>query len=339
MASIPRRTWVFRIGMLLAAGVLSAQPLSAGRLPLVWPTPNRAFLEGKPFEDYIQPTSSGRIESGLFGCTRNGGSRFHEGVDLKTVGRDSRGRATDPVFAAMPGAVVHINRVAGNSSYGIYVVLRHNHDGVRFYTLYSHLASVATGLDIGTQVTQGTVLGIMGTTAAGYVIPRSRAHLHFEMGLRLSDNFDRWFGRKRFGSPNKHGPWNGMNLAGWDPLRFYRLSMEGRIDGARDFLLREPVAVRVRVAYPGMPGLLKRSPGPWWKERRTASGPVGKLISPRTGSLSGFVRCRPAICPPTLRRSKSWGSTRIRPFLPAAICSIRRAMDTSREGTFSGQSS
>ena len=143
MASIPRRTWVFRIGMLLAAGVLSAQPLSAGRLPLVWPTPNRAFLEGKPFEDYIQPTSSGRIESGLFGCTRNGGSRFHEGVDLKTVGRDSRGRATDPVFAAMPGAVVHINRVAGNSSYGIYVVLRHNHDGVRFYTLYSHLASVA----------------------------------------------------------------------------------------------------------------------------------------------------------------------------------------------------
>ena len=52
-----------------------------------------------------------------------------------------------------------------------------------------------------------------------------------------------------------------MNLAGWDPLRFYRLSMEGRIDGARDFLLREPVAVRARVAYPGMPGLLKRSPG------------------------------------------------------------------------------
>ncbi len=261
MVPIPRSPWFFRIGIVLAGCVWLSPLLAAGRLPLVWPTPNRAFLEEKPFADYIQPTSSGRIESGLFGCTRNGGTRFHEGIDLKTLGRDSRGRATDPVFAAMPGAVVHMNRAAGNSSYGIYVVLRHDHDGVRFYTLYSHLASVATGLDVGAEVTQGAVLGIMGTTAAGYVIPRSRAHLHFEIGLRLSDNFDRWYARKGFGSPNTHGPWNGMNLAGWDPLRFYRLSLEGRIDGARDFLLREPVAVRVRVAYPGIPGLVKRSPG------------------------------------------------------------------------------
>ncbi|MFP4352578.1 MAG: M23 family metallopeptidase [Puniceicoccaceae bacterium] len=261
MAVVPRGSRVFRIGVLLACGVFLAPLLSAGRLPVVWPTPNRAFLEGKPIEDYVQPTVSGRIESGLFGCTRNGGTRFHEGIDLKTIGRDGRGRATDPVFAAMPGTVAHVNRVAGNSSYGIYVVLLHDYDRVRFYTLYAHLASVEPGLAPGTEVPQGSVLGIMGRTAAGYVIPRSRAHLHFEIGLRLSDHFERWYERKRFGSPNTHGPWNGMNLAGWDPLRFYRLSLDGRIDGARDFLLREPVAVRVRVAYPGIPGLVRRSPG------------------------------------------------------------------------------
>ena len=49
---------------------------------LIWPTPNPAFQNGKPIEAYVQATVSGRVESGLFGCVRNGGSRFHEGLDL-----------------------------------------------------------------------------------------------------------------------------------------------------------------------------------------------------------------------------------------------------------------
>ena len=64
---------------------------------LIWPTPNPAFQNGKPIEAYVQATVSGRVESGLFGCVRNGGSRFHEGLDLYPIKRDGRGEAVDPV--------------------------------------------------------------------------------------------------------------------------------------------------------------------------------------------------------------------------------------------------
>ena len=245
----------------MATAALAAFGAAAERLPLVWPTPNRAFLEGKPEADYVQPTSSGRLESGLYGCTRNGGRRFHEGIDLKATTRDRNRRATDPVFAAMPGRVVHVHRTAGNSSYGIYVVLAHDYDGVAFYSLYAHLASVDEDARLGRRLEQGDVLGVMGNTAGGYVIPRSRAHLHFELGLRLADDFRPWFDRQGFGSRNRHGDWNGMNLVGWNPLEFYRLSLEGKIDGPRDYLLGSPAAVRVRVADQGIPGLARRAPG------------------------------------------------------------------------------
>lgn len=247
-------------GLLLGVLPIHAQDADAGRLPLVWPTPNRAFLEGAAPEAFVQPTVSGRTESGLYGCVRNGGRRFHEGLDLKTIERDRYGRATDPVFAAMPGRVVHVNRVGGNSSFGIYVVLEHDHDGVRFYTLYSHLASVADGIAPGRAVEQGEALGIIGTTAAGYVIPRSRAHVHFEVGLQMTDDFGRWYDRQRFGSPNHHGDWNGMNLLGVDPLEFYQLSMAGRIDGLGDYLQRQPVALTALVPDSRTPDLLERSP-------------------------------------------------------------------------------
>ena len=243
--------------LLISAGSLQSEE----RVPLVWPSPNTAFLEGKPIEDFIQPTASGRIESGLYGCVRNGGRRFHEAIDIKVVERDRNGRPLDPAFAAMPGRIVYVNQVSGNSSFGKYVVLEHQFEGIHFYTLYSHLNSIGEGVQAGIEVEQGAPLGIIGSTAGGYVIPNSRAHLHFEIGLQLDSEFAWWFDRKGFGSKNQHGAWNGMNLSGWDPLRYYQLALEGEISGPRDFLLREPVAVRVRVPYAGVPDLARRSPG------------------------------------------------------------------------------
>lgn len=230
-------------------------------LPLVWPTPNRAFLEGKPYSDYIQPTASGRLESGLFGCTRNGGNRFHEGIDLKPIQRDRQGRATDPIFAAMPGKVVHVSRIAGNSSYGIYVVLEHQHENVTFYTLYAHMASVRREIQPGRKVSQGTVLGVMGNTAGGYTIPHSRAHLHFEIGMQMNSEFNWWFTRQGFGSPNQHGAWNGMNLNGLDPIAYYRAALNRSIGGMREFLLQQPTAVTIRVRHQDIPDYVERSPG------------------------------------------------------------------------------
>jgi murein DD-endopeptidase MepM/ murein hydrolase activator NlpD len=240
--------------------VLLAFPLGARAQPLVWPTPNPAFVEGKDSSAWVQPTSSGREASGLYGCVRNGGNRFHEAIDIATLERDARNRASDPVFAAMPGTVTHINRVAGHSSYGIYVVLTHEQGGLRFYTLYSHLARIAPGLEEGQRVREGEELGTLGTTAGGYRIPNDRAHLHFEVGLALNEHFQRWFDRQPFGSRNRHGTANGLNLRGIDPLRFYESVRDRESRGFADFLGQEEPAFLVRVAQPRTPDLLRRSP-------------------------------------------------------------------------------
>ncbi len=248
--------WV--VGMALG---LPAIAFGGLELPLVWPTPNRAFLEGRAPDEYLQPTASGRLESALWGCVRNGGTRFHEGLDLKPIRRSANGEAADPVFVIMPGTVVHVSTVAGRSSYGRYVVVEHEVEGLRFYTLYAHLAKVRDGIQPGVRLLAGAELGTMGRSAAGYTIPRHRAHLHLEIGMQLSgDRFDAWYGTAGFGSDNYHGPWNGMNLVGFDPLDFYKKVMGGLAKGVSDYLSLEPVAVEVRYHTRVFPEFLKRNP-------------------------------------------------------------------------------
>ena len=227
---------------------------------LVWPTPNPAFQQGRPIDAFVQPTATGIPESGLFGCVRNGGSRFHEGLDLFPLERDRRGEAADKVFAALGGRVAYVNRVAGHSSYGRYLVLVHERASLPVYTLYAHLASVRSDLSEGTRVTAGTPLGRMGRSAAGYTIPRSRAHLHFEIGFRLSDNFQEWYDRRKFGSANRHGNWNGMNLLGMDPLAFYADVRSGEAGSLREFVRNLPVVARIRVRAATVPDFVRRYP-------------------------------------------------------------------------------
>lgn len=247
--------------LLLLLSQTGAQGRGSEQLPLVWPTPNTAFLENRPLEDYLQPTASGRIESALFGCVRNGGRRFHEGIDLKSIARDRRGHPTDPIFAIMPGRVAHVNRVGGNSGYGIYVVLEHIEMGLRFYSLYSHLARVDPRIKPGEVVPQGEVLGLMGNTAGGYTIPLSRAHLHLEIGFQLSGQFDRWYQTQGYGSRNHHGNWNGLNLTGFDPLDFFRSMLSGQAKGVRGYLQQHPVAFRLRTRHATVPDFVRRNPG------------------------------------------------------------------------------
>ena len=211
-------------------------------------------------EAYVQPTSSGRVESGLFGCVRNGGAKFHEGLDLFPVKRNSRGEALDSVYSILPGRVVHVSRTAGHSSYGRYVVVVHDGESPAFHSLYAHLASVNSAVKVGSRVQVGTVLGVMGRSAAGYSIPRSRAHLHLELGVKLTDNFKSWFDRQGFGSKNQHGNWNGMNLLGVDPLDFYRSIRDGEVTGFHEYLKRLPVAARIRVHTSTVPDFVQNYP-------------------------------------------------------------------------------
>ena len=233
---------------------------SLSGVELVWPTPNSAFQRGRPIEDFVQPTSSGRVESGLFGCVRNDGAKFHEGLDLFPLKRDRRGEAADSVYAILSGRVAYVSRTAGHSSYGRYVVIEHDGERPAWHSLYAHLASVDAAIQPGDRVEAGAVLGVMGRSAAGYRIPRSRAHLHLEVGFRLTDNFQNWFDRQKFGSRNRHGFWNGMNLVSIDPLEFYRAVRGGEVSRFQEHLRRLPVAGRIRMYTARVPDFVRRYP-------------------------------------------------------------------------------
>src|SRR5690606_22058452 len=233
---------------------------AAERLNIVWPTPNPAYVNNLPPEEYVQPTVSGRLESAFFGCVRNGGRRFHEGIDLKPVSRNSRQEATDPVYAVMDGTVAHINEIAGNSGYGRYIVLEHRQVHPSPYTLYAHLASVDDSVTVGGEVKAGQTIGIMGRSAGGYTIPKQRAHLHFEIGFRLSEDFQDWYEWKKYTSPNKHGEFNGLNLIGMDPLEFYDLFRAGHVRNVREYVRHLPVAFTLRVKSERLPDFVRRYP-------------------------------------------------------------------------------
>ncbi|MFT3781890.1 MAG: M23 family metallopeptidase [Nibricoccus sp.] len=243
----------------IAFGALTAAGF-AQRIDIGWPTPNAAYFEGKPISEFIQPTASGEIESGLFGCRRSGGRQYHEAVDLKPLKRDRRGEPTDPVFAAMKGVVRYISRNPGNSNYGRYVVLEHLDVEPAIYTLYAHLAEVSSTISVGAVVARGQPLGVMGRSSSEQAIPRERAHLHFEMGVVLTNNFESWYETKKFGNRNYHGIYNGMNLLGFDPLDFFDQFRGRRVNTFRDYFSHLQPAVRLRIATRRIPDYVQRYP-------------------------------------------------------------------------------
>lgn len=227
---------------------------------LVWPTPNDVYLRGGGIERFIQPTVSGDAVSGLFGSVRSGGRQFHEGLDLLPLERDKKGEALDSVWAAMAGVVRHVNAREGASSYGRYVVLEHPEQSPPVYTLYAHLSRVAPGLRAGRLVMAGEALGTMGRSAGGYAIPKDRAHLHFEIGLRVTDRFQEWYNKRGFGSPNEQGLWNGMNLMGLDPLAFFARRRAGALRSLDEVFAETPTAVKLRIAEAAEPDFIRRYP-------------------------------------------------------------------------------
>ena len=259
------RAMMSRMGRTVrAAGIfvgLVSLGLTAGRVEISWPTPNRAWAEGRPVGEYLQQAGSGKPESGGFGGVRNGGTRFHEGLDLKPVSRDRRGEPTDAVFAAMDGVVRHIAANPGKSSYGRYIVLEHPEKTPAVYTLYAHLARIAPGLSVGATVRRGDTIATMGHSASGYTIPRDRAHLHFEIGVMATTGFQAWYDAQKFGSRNDHGVWNGMNLMGFDPLDFLNAWRAKRVGTFAEYFARMKPAVRLRIATDRVPDFARRYPG------------------------------------------------------------------------------
>src|SRR5258707_3342511 len=181
---------------LLFSAPMTIQTAQNQVLDLVLPTDNDALLsgDGPAFYQSVDRDYSGvksnPWEGGPYGFDRDPKStgegvvytRFHEGIDIRSVHRDANGEPLDEVRAIADGEVVHINPVSGYSNYGNYIVIEHRWDGSNYYSLYRHLSSIAA--QPGATVTRGQRIGVIGYTGTG--INRERAHLHLELCLMFS---------------------------------------------------------------------------------------------------------------------------------------------------------
>ncbi len=279
-----------------------------------FPTENRTLISGNPedFYMYVDRDFEGQIskpwEGGQFGFVRgprrDGGevvcATLHEGIDIRPLRRDAAGNPLDDVVAAAAGVVVHASSAPGASNYGRYVVVEHRLEGSPFYTLYAHLASVAVAP--GQQVRQGELLGRLGFTGAG--IDRTRAHLHFEIGLMLSRDFEGWHQSHLAGSPNVHGLFNGLNLIGTDPaavLRAAAKSPDFRLSG--QIASQEPV---YKITVRNSPHLSILSDYPWLVPPGEEANPPAWTISFAGHGLPlRAVACKDAVTEPRLEWVKA----------------------------------
>jgi murein DD-endopeptidase MepM/ murein hydrolase activator NlpD len=213
------------------------------------PTENRAIFKAGAEEEYFVPTPGKTWTSGTFGCVRTDGHQLHEGLDIKCLHRDKHSEPTDEVLAAASGKVAYLNAVTGLSNYGKYIILQHEIEGIPVFTIYAHLSRFAEGLKIGDSVKQGESIATMGrSTNTRQPITKDRAHVHFEIDLRLNERFAAWHTAKLPGERNDHGNWNGKNLAGIDPKL---ILLEQQRLGARfsllDFIRSRPELCKVVV--------------------------------------------------------------------------------------------
>jgi murein DD-endopeptidase MepM/ murein hydrolase activator NlpD len=249
---------VRRLLALTLAPLFAVAAAANDRIEIVWPTPNRAWEEGRPISAYIQPTASGDPQSGCYGDVRSNGIRFHEGIDIKSAERDRRGEPMDRIRAAMPGVVRYVNS-RSDGDYGRYIVIEHPGITPSVYTLYAHLASVLPGIAPGTHVELGQEIAIMGHSSSTG-IPRERAHLHFEIGVMVTREFQNWYDSKRFGSPNERGLWNGFNLMGFDPLDFYNKWRARQVDNVQEYFGQMKAQVTARIVTHRVPDFIQRYP-------------------------------------------------------------------------------
>jgi hypothetical protein len=281
----------------LAAAFLT--PLFAVELQL--PTENHHLFTGEPekFYMYVDRTFEGETskpwEGGSFGFVRTPIrigqdvvlTKFHEGIDIQPAKRDKAGNPLDLVMSISDGTVVHTSNVAGRSNYGKYVVVEHKYEDATFYSVYAHLADVTA--KPGDAVKPGSVLGRMGYTGAG--IDRTRAHVHLEMCLLMSEHFEGWH-HAFSGGTNFHGNFNGMNLAGMDVAGLFLAHQKNRELRVQDFVLSTPAYFKVTIPRDGAWQFAERhrwlvkgdmnAPSPSWEISFSATGLVtGITPSPR----------------------------------------------------------
>jgi len=282
--------------LLLPAGLFgqAREPLG-----LILPTDNRALFEddGPGFYQVTERNFEGERtwpwEGGQYGFVRNAVrrptgvvyNRLHEGIDIRPLTRDAQGEPLDDVKSVSDGRIVYVNRSAGGSNYGRYVVVEYLWQGARYYGLYAHLAS--TNVYPSQMVQQGDVLGRLGYSGDG--LDRARAHVHFELNMLLSERYDDWMRRHNPREGNPHGRYNGQNLAGFSPSDLYlALDRNPNLDLGL-FMRQQPEAFVLSVPGGYWLDLVRRYP--WLMTQRPSSPPPAYEIAFTAGGFP--VRVRP----------------------------------------------
>ncbi|MGL5018712.1 MAG: murein hydrolase activator EnvC family protein [Luteolibacter sp.] len=288
--------------ILFLATFSSATPLDV-RLP----TENHHLFTGDldRFYMYVNRTFEGETsqpwEAGSYGFVRTairvGGqvllTKFHEGIDISPVKRDQAGNPLDLVSSIAAGRVAYVSPISGRSNYGKYVVVEHRWEDSSIYSLYAHLAEITC--NPGDTVNAGSVLGRMGYTGAG--IDRVRAHLHLEIGMLVSSQFNEWH-KKTGAGTNFHGLFNGMNLTSADAARFF---VEHKANPAlqfSEFIASTPVYFKVTIPFTGVPDFVKRHP--WIARDKPADAKFWEISFSATGLPVAFSPSQRQVAEPVL---------------------------------------
>lgn len=224
-------------------------------------------------------------------------SRFHEGIDVKPVSRDAKGVPLDEVRPIAPGKVVYACTNPRLSNYGRYVVIAHQVPEGIIYSLYAHLAKVSC--HIGQRVGTGNTIGQLGYSGVG--LNKTRAHLHLEIALMINSRFASFYQGE-----NKHGNFNGINLAGFDPTDVLKACKDGEPFSISAYFSTLEEHYRVAVPCIGTMDILRRHPflykGSNKEKHRpasleiafTATGlPIGIYPSSRNVQQPHIVSCKP----------------------------------------------
>ena len=171
---------------------------------------------GKSAKKFLvrKPVAEGIMRSG-FGIRRHpilGYTKMHTGVDWAAP-------MGTPIFAAGNGTV---EKAGWESGYGKFILLRHANG---YESAYGHMSAYARGIEDGTHVRQGQVIGFVGSTGLS-----TGSHVHFE--IRINGRF---VDPMRIKLPRGRELGGGM-LASFDQER-------ERIDG---IMARKPARVAAR---------------------------------------------------------------------------------------------
>lgn len=156
-----------------------------GRFPNVtFPPANETFPPSGSTE--VLPDSFiGRFSKPCDGrYTSTWGYRYHPvtGRYEGHTGIDIQGRWHQPIKAIADGIVESTNTKP--DGYGNYIKIKHNIDGVAFYSFYAHMSELH--VSAGQRISEGQILGLEGGDPKKDVNPGTSTghHLHFEIRLR-----------------------------------------------------------------------------------------------------------------------------------------------------------